>query len=166
MHTDFTIGKCTRKCAVSGMPLVPGEFFYSVVVGDGDVVVRKDISATAWSGPPSQTIGWWRVRMPVADAKKLQPAPVGVLLDILTKLLDQPGSEALAYLLALLLYRRRVLHDEESQDAEVGEGVSDSVWQLIYPPDGRQWRVPVAVPAHNLLEESQSQLNSLLFTEI
>ncbi len=165
MQTDFTIGKCTRKCAVSGQSLAPGEQFYSVVVGEGDAIVRKDISAVAWTGPPPQTIGWWRVKMPDATAKKLRPAPVGVLLDTLSKLLEQPKAAALAYLLALLLCRRRVLVDEEQTDSNAGETESDLVWQLIYPPDGRQWAVPVAVPAPNLLEDLQSQLNSLLFTE-
>ena len=103
--------------------------------------------------------------MPNAAAKKLQPAPVGVLLDTLTELLDRRGAETLAYLLALLLCRRRVLIDEESPQSEVGKDVSDSVWQLFYPPDGRRWTVPVAVPASNVLEDLQSQLNSLLFTE-
>ncbi len=135
-------------------------------MGDGDVVVRKDISATAWTGPPPQTIGWWRLKMPDATAKKLQPAPVGVLLDTLTRLLEQPGAEALAYLLALLLCRRRVLVDEEFSDSEASDMESKLVWQIIYPPDGRQWTVPVAVPAPNLLEELQSQLNLLLFTEV
>jgi hypothetical protein len=166
VHTDFTIGKCTRKCAVSGQPLAPGEHFYSVVVGEGDAVVRKDISTAAWTGPPPQTVGWWRVKMPDAAAKKLQPAPVGVLLDTLSKLLEQPGDDALAYMLALLLCRRRVLIDEESPDADASEITTDSIWRLTYPPDGRQWSVPVAVPASHLLEELQTQLNALIFTEV
>ncbi len=165
MQTDFTIGKCTRKCAISGQPLAPGEAFYSVVVGNDETVVRQDISATAWTGPPPQTIGWWKLKMPEAASKKLQPAPVGVLLDTLSELLERPGSETLAYLLALLLCRRRVLLDDESTDVETKLDDSDSVWQLYYPTDGRRWSVPVAVPAPNLLEDLQTQLNALLFTE-
>ena len=61
MQTDFTIGKCTRKCAVTGQALAPGEIFYSLVVGDGEDLVRQDISASAWSGPPPKTVGWWKV---------------------------------------------------------------------------------------------------------
>ena len=104
--------------------------------------------------------------MPEAAARKLQPAPNGVLLDTLTELLERPGAETLAYLLALLLCRRRVLVDESPAHEAADDGPLDSFWQLIYPPDGRQWTVPVAVPASDLLEDLQSQLNSLLFTEI
>lgn len=166
MQTDFTIGKCTRKCAVSGLPLAPGESFYSVVVGEGDLVIRQDISASSWIGPPPKTVGWWKSKMPDATSKKMQAAPVGVLLDTLTELLERPGAESLAYLLALLLCRRRVLVDEESSDRDAAEIASDSAWRLAYPPDGRQWTVPVAAPEPILLEELQAQLNSLLFTEI
>jgi hypothetical protein len=166
VQTDFRIGKCTRKCAVSGQPLEPGQDFYSVVLGDEELLIRQDISASAWTGPPPGAVGWWKVKMPEAAAKKLQPAPLGVLLDTLTELLERPGAESMAYLLALLLCRRRVLINEDSPDLEVEKNESDSTLQLSYPPDGRRWTVPVAVPAPNLLEGLQSQLNSLLFIEI
>ncbi len=175
MQTDFSVGKCTRKCAVSGEALRPGERYYSVVIGDGNDVVRQDIAATAWTGPPAKSVGWWRSRMPDAVAKKLQPAPIGVLLDTLTELLERPGSESLAYLLALLLCRRRVLVDEESGEVAANNQVSDgrtadepngTVWNVVYPTDGRQWAVPVAVASPDLLEGLQTQLNALLFTEV
>ena len=165
MQTDFTIGKCTRKCAVTGEQMRPGEHYYSVVTGDGEAIVRQDISAAAWAGPPPKTIGWWRARMPDAVAKKLQPAPVGVLLDTLTELLERPGADALAYLLALLLCRRRVLIDEEADEPD-GDPNASQVWNLVYPSDGRRWAVPVAVAAPDLLEDLQTQLNALLFTEV
>lgn len=164
MQTDYSIGKCTRKCAVTGEPLGPGEHYYSVVLGSGEAIVRQDISAAAWTGPPEGAIGWWRARMPEAVAKKLQPAPVGVLLDTLSELLERPGSETLAYLLALLLCRRRILVDEETDEPE--SAAESQVWNLVYPTDGRLWAVPVAVAAPDLLEGLQTQLNSLLFTEI
>ena len=165
MQTDYSIGKCTRKCAVTGEPIAAGQAYYSVILGSGEAVTRQDIAATAWTGPPPKAIGWWRARMPDAVAKKLQPAPVGVLLDTLTELLERPESAALTYLLALLLCRRRVLVDAEQEDSEAA-GVNATVWNLIYVPDGRRWAVPVAVASPDLLEDLQTQLNALLFTEI
>ncbi len=165
MQTDFSVGKCTRKCVVTGEPLKAGEAFYSVVIGEGNEVVRHDIAAAAWTGPPPKSVGWWRSKMPEAVAKKLHPAPIGVLLDTLTELQARPGSESLAYLLALLLCRRRVLVDEESGEADEGRP-NAAVWNLVYPTDGRQWAVPVAVVSPDLLEGLQTQLNALLFTEV
>lgn len=165
MQTDFSIGKCTRKCAVSGQPLEPGASFYSVVAGSGETLVRQDIAAAAWTGPPPNAVGWWRLKMPEASPKKLRPAPPGVLLDTLTELLARPGAEMLAYLLALLLCRRRILVDQLSEE-ELEPGGQHAVWSLSSPSDGREWTVPVAVPAPHLLEALQAELNALLFTEI
>jgi hypothetical protein len=52
--------------------------------------------------------------MPAAGAAKLRPAPNEVLLDVLTDLLQRPAQAELAYLLALLLVRRRALVDDQS----------------------------------------------------
>ncbi len=126
-------------------------------------MVRKDFAASAWQAPPENTIGWWRCRMPSAQAKKLRPAPNGVLLDTLSELFIRSGKEPLAYLLALLLCRRRVLQDEGGSDEQVsGE---NQVWNVTCPGDGRQWAVPVAVPAPGVVEAVQAELNGLLFTE-
>ncbi|MEZ6134016.1 MAG: hypothetical protein R3C53_03800 [Pirellulaceae bacterium] len=179
MSHDYSISKCTRKCAVSGRSLEPGENFFSVVVPRGEEVSRLDIAASEWKGPEPEMIGWWRSKMPDAASKKFRPAPTGVLLDTLSELLDRPGQENLSYLLALLLVRRRVLSedkhlelDEVNEDhAEAAEGksnASDSTlarWNLICPADGRQWNVPIADPAAEDTEALLVQLNALLFTE-
>ncbi len=96
--------------------------------------------------------------------KKIRPAPNGVLLDTLSELLERPGKETLAYLLALLLIRRRVLHEEQlPQDEQAQE--QRTVWNLICPADGRQWNVPLVTPHTATLPDLQEQLKRLLFTE-
>lgn len=165
MQTDFSIGQCARKCATSGRPLEPGEWYFSVLIGNDDEVIRKDIAASEWKEPPPNAIGWWRSQMPTLQAKKLRPAPNGVLLDTLSELINRPGKESLAYLLALLLCRRRVLQDESgSADAE-NAGGDANVWTVSCPGDGRQWILPVAVPTEDVVEAVQAELHGLLFTE-
>ena len=176
MVHDYSITKCTRKCAVSGRGLAPGESFVSVLLPNGDEFSRIDIAASEWKGPQAETIGWWRSRMPEAAAKKLRPAPNGVLLDTLSELLEIPGKEALAYLLALLLMRRRVLTEEQQLDLKADSATSSSEpdspddllpqqWSLVCPADGRQWNVPVVVPPAAAVQALQDELNTLLFTE-
>ena len=75
-----------------------------------------DIASSEWDGPQDEIIGWWRSHMPAADSRKLKPAPTGVLLDTLADLVDRAGKEELAFLLALLLVRRRVLVERETLD--------------------------------------------------
>lgn len=163
---DYSISKCTRKCAVSGRGLEPGESYISVIVPerDGENVRRLDIAASEWKGPQPETIGWWKCTMPSAEARSLRPAPNGILLDTLSDLLDRPGKESLAYLLAVLLVRRRVLAEEESLDSEP-TGEDQTHWSLVCAADGRQWNVPVEIPDSDSMRTLQEELNHLLFTE-
>lgn len=171
---DYSITKCTRRCAVSGRALEPEENYFSVITSAGDDIARIDIAASQWTGPSEGTIGWWRSKMPAAAAKRLRPAPSGVLLDILSDLLQRPGKESLAYLLALLLIRRRVLQEEQSfLDSDDGtsaalppdDAVEVAHWNLVCPADGRQWHVPVITPSTDQCTALQAELKELLFTD-
>jgi hypothetical protein len=104
--------------------------------------------------------------MPAAGAAKLRPAPNEVLLDVLTDLLQRPAQAELAYLLALLLVRRRALVDDQSSVSEVTQAGRNETWQLTHPGDGRVWLIPVAPPssaAH--WAQLQESLTRLLFTD-
>ena len=164
MLSDYSISKCTRRCSKSGRQLEPGEKYVSVIVPEGDTVARLDVAADQWQGPDEGVIGWWRSRMPDAATTRLRPAPNGVLLDTLSELLERPGKEALSYLLALLLLRRRVLSEEAVLDGELSDE-PQTHWNLICPADGRQRNVPIVVPRTDALMELQTELNGLLFTE-
>lgn len=173
---DYSITKCTRRCAQSGRTLEPNESYFSVIVPNGDDVARVDIAASHWTGPGDGAIGWWRSKMPAAAAKKMRPAPNGVLLDTLSDLLQRPGKEALAYLLALLLVRRRVLQEEQillddeppQAPAALSQDIHPSTaepWKLVCPADGRHWHVAVVEPTGAEAEKLQAELKGLLFTD-
>ncbi len=173
---DYSITKCTRKCAVSGRALEPDENYFSVIMPAGDEISRVDIAASQWTGPSAEAIGWWRSKMPAAAAKRMRPAPNGVLLDILSDLLQRPGQESLAYVLALLLVRRRVLHEEQSfldnsdeamisADENADESTAVRLWKLVCSADGREWHVPMVSPAGAQCAAVQAELKELLFTD-
>jgi hypothetical protein len=161
---EYSISKCTRKCAISGRGLEPGEKYVSVIVKDGQQLARIDIAGNEWKGSHAGAIGWWLSTMPAAAAKKLRPAPNGVLLDTLSELVEEPGKEMLAYMLALLLIRRRVLQEEQSHDGDQSEE-EQTHWNLVCSADGRQWSVPLVTPQADDLSALQEELRGLLFTE-
>jgi hypothetical protein len=163
MSTDIVIAKCTRRCAVSGRQLEPGESFISELVSEDGQIVRLDIAASAWDGPRPNSIGWWRCRMPEAAGKKLRPAPSGVLLDTLSDLLEQSGKEPLAYMLGLLLARRRLLIEVERLDAD--EQGDPKIWNVTCSADGRQWNIPIVEPLPEQMVALKAELNDLLFIE-
>ena len=161
---DYSISKCSRKCAIGERELNPGELFYSVLEAEGEKISRKDIAAENWNGPSDSMIGWWRSEMPQAGPKKLRLAPNGVLLDTLAELIEKPGQEKLAYVLALLLVRRRVLSEEQKLNFEQSDAPSET-WNLVCSADGRFWSVPLEIPEAEEVARLQDELTSLLFTE-
>jgi hypothetical protein len=82
--------------------LNPGEWFYSVVQAGDDSeeasLVRRDIAAQAWQGPPDDALGWWKNRMPQAGTRKMKLAPDAVLVDLMRRLLaaEDAGVDHLA----------------------------------------------------------------------
>lgn len=172
MLQDFSISKCSRKCRVDGHALEPSEVYYSVILSGSEDLERVDISAANWSTPPEEAIGWWKCRMPEAGAKKLKPAPNGVLLDTLSDLVERPGKEPLAYFLALLLVRRQVLseeiagfEEEEAASESADESKPPATWGLVCKVDGRQWNVLVCDPSPEEFVALDEELSRLLFTE-
>ncbi len=118
---DYSISKSSRKCHVDGRALEPLETYYSVIVPKNDELDRIDIAAKNWKDPPEAAVGWWKCKMPAAGARKLKPAPTGVLLDTLSDLVERPGQESLAYFLSLLLVRRGTLIEEAQTVLAVGD---------------------------------------------
>ena len=106
---DYVIHRSTRRCRVSHRPLRPGETFYSVVEAKGASTVRYDIAAENWSGPPEHSIAWWRSVRPQTPLTGPTATPDETLRQRLAELCDDPTQAVLAYLLAMLLLRRRVL---------------------------------------------------------
>ena len=112
---DFDVQRCSRRCAVTGRELQPGEWFYSALIPSGASVVRQDYSIEAWQGPPAEALGWWKSQIPTAETKKTQWAPNDVMLELFDELAGQPDRSDLRYVLTLLLIRRRVFRLEETE---------------------------------------------------
>ncbi len=163
MLQDYPTTKSSKRCSVSGKEFAPGESYISVLIPSGDDITRVDIAAQQWKEPPENAIGWWKCRMPDAQRRGTRPAPNSVLLDTLSELLNRPEMAKLAYLLALLLVRRRILVEENRLSLDDQDPAS--TWNLVQPADGRQWNVPLSCPEPHELARLQDSLMKLLFTD-
>ncbi len=130
---EYKVSRCSRRCCVEDRNLRDGEWYYSVVIEDGEDLIRRDYSAGVWTEPPAGAIGWWKCRMPEAGARKMVLTPEPVLLDHLRRLEAEPMQGPLRYLLALTLLRRRVLRCVSSGEplesvpaASAGESEAES----------------------------------------
>jgi hypothetical protein len=158
---DYQLQRCTRRCAVSGQPLAPGARFYSAVLQQGDQLLRIDVGHSQWQGPPVGAIGWWQGEMPKTVATRREPTPNSVLLDRLEELLESPEQLALASLLALLLWRRRVLQMEPSAAPD-----PDATMHLFCPADGRRFVVAAPPESNDAVDALKEGLQSLLFRDV
>ena len=158
---EFSIQRSSRKCHKGDRPLEAGERYYSVVLQRGSELVRQDFSKEYWQGPPERAVGWWVSQMPAKRTGKLTLAPTLVLLDALEKLCEQPDDGDLAYLLAVLLIRRRLLTEQASEQAD-GE---PSQMHLTHSSNGREFLVPVNMPKPEHTETLHQKLIDLLYCE-
>jgi hypothetical protein len=135
-----------------------GEEFYSVLVTERGEVRRHDYAPEAWPGPPDGAIAWWKSRLPTRDAKKRELAPNEVLLELFRGLESVPQRLDMRYVLALLLVRRRVLREEDTEHDPAGQ----ETLVLYCPRDEALHRVIVTMPDERRSEEIQADLERLL----
>lgn len=112
---EFDFRRFSRLCSVTGQPIERGSEFYSVLIEQEDgTFARSDISAAAWQGPPEHCLGWWRCRVPELEKGRVYWAPNEVLLAVFQHAQSTPGQEDIAYIMALLLVRKRILQWKET----------------------------------------------------
>jgi hypothetical protein len=124
---SYTIGRSSGRCAASGVELKPGEAIVATLCErDGvEELLRLDFVADAWSAgarpqAPDRLVGFWRstVHEPTVRHKPLMDDEA--MLDLLSGM--EPGDErreALRFVLALMLVRRKVLLPEGTGRGEV-----------------------------------------------
>lgn len=114
--TEYQIQGNTRRCAVSGREMRPGERFFSVLLDLDGKLERRDYCGEAWSGPPPGTFSFWSGRIPAQDTRRL-PIDDEMLVDCLARLESETDAAKVSfrYIVALLLMRRRRLRFEEAK---------------------------------------------------
>jgi hypothetical protein len=114
--TEYQIQPNTRRCAVTGRELRPGEKFYTALLEEGDHFLRQDFSAEAWHGPPENAFGFWAGKVPSDDNLHKPRFDDELLFDCFQRLEGQTdiGRVNFRYVVALLLMRRKRLKFEQT----------------------------------------------------
>jgi hypothetical protein len=164
MLLDFEIQRCTRRCAATDRAMEPGEVCYSVLEVKGADIVRKDYSTAAWNGPPAESFGWWKSRIPEPNAKRIKLAPNDVLIELFEQLADQPDSDDMRYVLALLLVRRRVfrLESPSMQFDKPSATAGVETLTVFCPKRETTYEVSAVSLSDARIDEIQQQLSELL----
>ena len=112
---DFEFKRSSRQCSVSNRAINRGEAFYSVLLEQGEGELhRSDISTEAWAGPPEGCVGWWRSTVPNLEKGRVYWAPNEVLLAFFQHVSTQTEHLDTAYVMGLLLVRKRILQWKET----------------------------------------------------
>ncbi len=114
---DYQIQTNSRRCALSGRELRPGERFYSVLLDEAGQFVRKDYSQESWQGPPPGAFSFWAGKIPVGEESRSLRIDDDLLVDCFQRLQGQtePSRVNFRYVVALLLMRRRRFKFEEAR---------------------------------------------------
>jgi hypothetical protein len=115
--TDYQIQPNTRRCAVTGRELRPGEKYYTVLLEQGSKFERRDYSTEAWQGPPPGAFSFWAGRIAEDEGAQRRPIDDELLSDCFQRLEGEtdPGRIRFRYVVALLLMRRKRFKFEEVQ---------------------------------------------------
>lgn len=163
---EYSIHRSQRRCQQTDRAFVPGESYYSVVLARGSELIRMDLARDVWNGPPEGTVGWWLSRMPTKAPGKPTPAPAAVLIQTLETLLEDPSKQQLAYLLALILVRRRILVERNSGIEESDESLTTHPFlHLTHNATNRDFDIAICEPTPEQLDLLQAELTELLFCE-
>jgi hypothetical protein len=116
---DYQIQANTRRCAVTGRELLPGEKFFTALFDEAGQFHRKDYSSEAWQGPPPNAFSFWSGHVPAQDDARRFRIDDDLLLDCFQRLEGQADPERVQfrYVVALLLMRRKKLKFEEARTA-------------------------------------------------
>ncbi len=159
--TEFDFKRFSRQCSATGQPIERGTDFYSVLLEQEDgTLARQDISGAAWQGPPENCVGWWRSRLPALEKGRVYWAPNEVLLTVFQHANTTPGQEDIAYVMALLLVRKRILQWKETVQRE------GRPWMRMH--DARQntdLEVAEVPLTPRRISEIQAELAEKLFTD-
>jgi hypothetical protein len=115
--TEYQIQPLTRRCAITGRELRPGERFFTALREEGGQFLRQDYSVESWQGPPPGTFSFWSGRVPVDSASGKPRFDDELLVECFERLEGQEELSRLnfRYVVALLLMRRKRLRFEEAK---------------------------------------------------
>lgn len=160
---DYRLKPIGKSCATTGQSLEPGTSCYSVLVEEGEQMIRLDFSEEGWNGLPDDALGFWKGVVPEPELKKNKPLDADALLLYFEQMIEDanPANDKFCYVLSLLLLqKRRVRIESEREEAGV------SFMQII----GSQGEGPYDVRVLDIPDDEvmllQQNLNQHLANEI
>jgi hypothetical protein len=120
IRTDWKIGRKARSCSGCGKPFPFEVSFHSAIWVEKDAFLRRDLCEPCFAAAPGAPYSHWVTVIP-KPAEKPRVFDLGLAAEFLRRLAaeGEPARAPLAWLLALLLVRKRAVRILElPQDAK------------------------------------------------
>jgi hypothetical protein len=123
MQADWEIKSRAHQCSRTGKGFSEGEFFYTILIREGDGFRREDMSEEAWNerNENIQPFSFWRSKYEPPTLRCAEPLPRDDAEGLLRRLIQEndPIYSNVRYILTLMLERKRVIRPVESSDNDM-----------------------------------------------
>lgn len=123
MQADWEIKSRAHQCSRTGREFAEGEFFYTILVREGEGFRREDMCEEAWSerNDNIQPFSFWRSKYEPPAPPPPEPLPRDDAEGLLRRLIQEndPAHANVRYILALMLERKRVIRPLDSSDGDM-----------------------------------------------
>lgn len=159
VSNDWSMPPRTERCAACGHPFEVGEAFQACLVQAGEDYLRQDFCLTCPPPVDPQPVGVWRTRRPEPATRRLQPFDREAICTFFERLddTDDPARRRFRFVLALLLWRKKILKLDHTRTTDQGE-----VWEFSMPRTSASYLVPQPALDVEQLEHLSEQLERLL----
>lgn len=168
MIQEWNIQGRAERCARTDRAFIDGEILYTLLHGEADGLRREDISAEAWeqmqhSESAAAGFTFWRSKFeppPPLTPETVNRTDAETHLRRLLADGPQPKQANVAYLLAALLERKRILKPVAPPSG--GGQTAARVSPYEHAKTGEIFLVPNAPPSFEQIEAVQLELTALL----
>jgi hypothetical protein len=123
MQADWDIKSRSHHCSKTGREFNEGEFFFTLLLREGEGFRREDLSEEAWKerNENIQPFSFWRRKYEAPAPPPPDPIPRDDAEGLLRRLIEEnnPTHKNVRYILALMLERKRLLKPIESRDDDM-----------------------------------------------
>jgi hypothetical protein len=162
MQQDWHVPRSGERCGACQREFAVNELFQAYIDEAGEGFARRDYCLDCAPANAGTAVGSWRTRRAAPSPKKNPPIDREALYGFFQALgtPEEPQKRQFRFVLALLLWRQRVLKLVDTATDESGE-----VWSFVEPKSGDSHAVPRPDLDDTEIERLSAQLEQLIAGE-
>ena len=156
---EWEVTGSKEVCTVCGRSFGEREEYWSAIFPADEGFLRRDYCHECWSGGPQEAFGFWRTRCRREPEPPKRFVNDETLLEFFRRLsaCDDPQRRKLAFLMSVLLLRKRLLKERGRRRDESG-----LYWVLEAPALGERFEVRDEGLAGAEIDELMSQVEAVM----